>query len=43
MKVQQELMRPRFNPDDDECLWASDVFIEAGSEWGRLWRWCSSR
>jgi hypothetical protein len=23
----------RFYPDDNECLWISDVVIEAGSEW----------
>ena len=23
----------RFNPDDDERLWTSDVVIKAGSEW----------
>jgi len=23
----------RFHPDDDECLLASNVVIEAGSEW----------
>ena len=23
----------RFDPDDDERLWTSDVFIETGSEW----------
>jgi hypothetical protein len=32
-KVQEELMRTCFDPDDDECLWTSDVVIEAGSEW----------